>query len=121
MQVVRTHTNISFPNHPLATSISNRQREVALSIDADSHKKGGPVIQCTSHRKKLNIHADSTKPLRQATMLPMWGLAYLNPHNPLFNGAHQASVRTRAQGHRFAVLRPASDDALVKPLIPFCM
>ena len=52
MQVVRKHTNLSFPNHPSATSISNRQREVALSIDADSHKKGGPVIQYTSHCKK---------------------------------------------------------------------
>ena len=62
MQVVRKHTNLSFPNHPSATSISNRQREVALSIDADSHKKGGPVIQYTSHcKKKLNIHADSPK------------------------------------------------------------
>ena len=36
----------------------------------------------------------------------------LNPPNPLFKGAHQASVRTGAHGHRFAVLRPASDDAL---------
>ena len=35
-----------------------------------------------------------------------------NPPNPLFKGAHQASVRTGAHGHRFAVLRPASDDAL---------
>ena len=39
--------------------------------------------------------------------------ACLNPPNPLFKGAHQAFVRTRAQGHRFAVLRPASDDALL--------
>ena len=38
---------------------------------------------------------------------------YLNPPNPLFKGAHQASVRTRAHGHRFAVLRPASHDALL--------
>ena len=37
----------------------------------------------------------------------------LNPPNPLFKGAHQASVRTRAHGHRFAVLRPASEDALL--------
>ena len=37
----------------------------------------------------------------------------LNPPNPLFKGAHQASVRTRPQGHRFAVLRPASEDALL--------
>ena len=36
-----------------------------------------------------------------------------NPPDPLFKGAHQASVRTRAHGHRFAVLRPASDDALL--------
>ena len=67
MQVVRKHTKLSFPNHLSATSISNRQREVALSIDADSHKKGEPVIQYTSHRKKLNIHADSTKPLLPVT------------------------------------------------------
>ena len=40
-------------------------------------------------------------------------MTYLNPPNPLFKGAHQAFVRTRAHGHRFAVLRPASDDALV--------
>ena len=39
-------------------------------------------------------------------------MTYLNPPNPLFKGAHQAFVRTRAHGHRFAVLRPASDDAL---------
>ena len=37
----------------------------------------------------------------------------LNPPNPLFKGVHQAFVRTRARGYRFAVLRPASDDALV--------
>ena len=36
----------------------------------------------------------------------------LNPPNPLLKGAHQAFVRTRAHDHRFAVLRPASDDAL---------
>ena len=35
----------------------------------------------------------------------------LNPPDPVFKGAHQAFVRTRARGHRFAVLRPASDDA----------
>ncbi len=40
-------------------------------------------------------------------------MTYLNPPNLLFKGAHQASVRTRARGHRFAVLRPASEDALV--------
>ncbi len=40
-------------------------------------------------------------------------MTYLNPPNPLFKGAHQAFVRTRAHGHRFAVLRPASDDALL--------
>ena len=43
------------------------------------------------------------------------GPACLNPPNPLFKGAHQAFVRTRAHGHRFAVLRPASDDALFNP------
>ena len=52
MQVVRKRTNLFFPNHPSATSISNRQREVALTIDANSHKKGGHVILYTSHRKK---------------------------------------------------------------------
>ena len=35
------------------------------------------------------------------------------PANPIFKGAHQAFVRTRAHGHRFAVIRPASDDALL--------
>ena len=40
-------------------------------------------------------------------------MTYLNPPNPLFKGAHQAFVRTRARDHRFAVLRPASDDALL--------
>ena len=44
------------------------------------------------------------------------GPACLNPPNPLFKGAHQAFVRTRAHGHRFAVLRPASDDALLYDL-----
>ena len=67
MQVVRKRTKLSFPNHPSATSISNHLREVALSIDANSHKKGGPVIQYTSRCKKLNIHADSTKPLLPVT------------------------------------------------------
>ena len=43
-------------------------------------------------------------------------MTYLNPPNPLFKGAHQAFVRTRARGHRFAVLRPASDDALLLTL-----
>ena len=33
-------------------------------------------------------------------------------------GARQAFVRTRAHGHRFAVLRPASDDALFNPPDP---
>ena len=65
--------NLSFPNHPSATSISNRQREVALSIDVDSHKKGGPVIQYTSHSKKLNIHADSPKLVK-----PSSGIARLS-------------------------------------------
>ena len=37
----------------------------------------------------------------------------LNSPDPVFKGAHQAFVRTRARGHRFAVLRPASEDALV--------
>ena len=46
------------------------------------------------------------------------GPACLNPPNPLFKGAHLASVRTKAHGHRFAVLRPASDDALVPYRIP---
>ena len=32
--------------------------------------------------------------------------------HPLSKGAHQASVRTGAHGHRFAVLRPASEDVL---------
>ena len=41
------------------------------------------------------------------------GPACLNPPNPLFKGAHQAFVRTGAHGHRFAILRPASDDALL--------
>ena len=36
------------------------------------------------------------------------GPACLNPPIPLFKGAHQAFVRTRAHGHRFAVLRLAS-------------
>ena len=39
--------------------------------------KGGPVIQYSSHGKKLNIHADSTKPLWTATRLPLWGLTAL--------------------------------------------
>ncbi len=46
------------------------------------------------------------------------GPACLNPPNPLFKGAHQAYVRTGAHGHRFAVLRPASDGALFNPPIP---
>ena len=38
---------------------------------------------------------------------------FLNHSTPPIQGAHQASVRTRARGHRFAILRPASDDALL--------
>ena len=33
--------------------------------------------------------------------------------HPLSKGAHQATVRTGAHGHRFAVLRSSSEDALV--------
>ena len=40
----------------------------------------------------------------------------LIPLIPFSRGAHQALVRTRAHGHRFAVLRPASDDALLYDL-----
>ena len=39
----------------------------------------------------------------------------LNPPTP-FQGSDQAFVRTKAQDYRFAVLRPASDDALIKTL-----
>ena len=38
---------------------------------------------------------------------------------PPFQGGDQASVRTRAQVHRFAVLRPASEDALLNSTILF--
>ena len=41
-----------------------------------------------------------------------------SPHPP-FQGGDQASVRTRAQVHRFAVLRPASEDALLNSTILF--
>ena len=40
------------------------------------------------------------------------GPACLNPPNPLFKGAHQAFVRTRVHGHRFAVLEDALLDDL---------
>ena len=76
------------------TSISNRQREVALFIDANSRKKGGPVIQYTSHRKKLNIHADSTKPLWLATRLPCGDL----PPSALEGGAHDSGRAWSSQG-----------------------
>ena len=65
---------------------------------------------------------------RAATRLPQKGLtalglvfhwdsvpSVLNPPTP-FQGSDQAFVRTKAQGYRFAVLRPASDDALIKTL-----
>ena len=41
----------------------------------------------------------------------------VTPSIPL-EGDDQGSVRTNAVGRRFAVLRPASDDALVTPSIP---
>ena len=76
--------------------------------------KGGPVIQYSSHGKKLNIHADSTKPLWTATRLPLWGLAYLNPPNPLFKGAIRACGLSIAAGPSLlASSGPASDDALL--------
>ena len=74
--------------------------------------KGGPVIQYSSHGKKLNIHADSTKPLWTATRLPLWGLAYLNPPNPLFKGAIRAcGLSIAAWPSLPANSGPASDDA----------
>ena len=76
--------------------------------------KGGPVIQYSSHGKKLNIHADSTKPLWTATRLPLWGLAYLNPPNPLFKGAIRACGLSIAAWLSLpASFGPASDDALL--------
>ena len=36
----------------------------------------------------------------------------LNPPDPVFKGAHQAFVRTRVHGHRFAVLEDALLDDL---------
>ena len=57
----------------------------------------------------LSIAARLPCPPTQARHL----MTYLNPPNPLFKGARQAFVRTRAHGHRFAVLRPASHDALL--------
>ena len=120
MQVVRKRTKQSFPNHPSATSISNRQREVALSIDPNSHMKGGPVIQYSSHGKKLNIHADSTKPLWTATRLPLWGLAYLisiqSPQPPFQGGDQGLRAFHRRNGFPCP---PASARHLMMPyLIP---
>ena len=59
----------------------------------------------------LTLRADFVSSTYLLPQIP--GPACLNPPNPLSKGAHQAFVRTRAHGHRFAVLRPASDDALV--------
>ncbi len=78
--------------------------------------KGGPVIQYSSHGKKLNIHADSTKPLWTATRLPLWGLAYLIsiPLTPFSRGhirAYGLSIATWLSLP--ANSGPASDDALV--------
>ena len=77
--------------------------------------KGGAIRACG-----LSIAAGpsllaSSGPASDDALLFYWDSVpnYLNPPNPLFTGAHQASVRTRARGHRFAVLRPASEDALV--------
>ena len=64
-----------------------------------------------SHRKKLNIHADSPKLVK-----PSSGIARLSqyPPNPLFKGAYQG---LRAFHRRTATLPansgPASDDALL--------
>ena len=58
----------------------------------------------------LTMCADFSSSTYFLSQIP--GPACLNPPNPLFKGAHQASVRTGAHGNRFAVLRPASDDAL---------
>ncbi len=64
----------------------------------------------------LTLRAAFTSSTYLLSQIP--GPACLNPPNPLFKWAHQASVRTRTQGHRFAVLRPASEDALFNPPIP---
>ena len=58
----------------------------------------------------LTLRADFVSSTYLLPQIP--GPACLNPPNPLSKGAHQAFVRTRAHGHRFAVLRPASEDAL---------
>ena len=50
----------------------------------------------------------------RATRLPLWGLAYLNPPNPLFKGAIRAFGLSIAAGLSLpASFGPASEDALV--------
>ena len=76
----------------------------------------------------VNLQVVFAEVQRAATRLPQRGLTalglvfhwdsvprVLNPPTP-FQGSDQAFVRTKAQGYRFAVLRPASDDALIKTL-----
>ena len=75
-----------------------------------------PYVFIGTLSQTLTLRAAFTSSTYLREQIP--GPACLNPPNPLFKGAHQASVRTRAQGHRFAVLRPASEDALFNPPIP---
>ena len=50
----------------------------------------------------------------QAARLPLWGLAYLNPPDPLFKGAIRAFGLSIAAGLSLpADPGPASDDALL--------
>ena len=81
--------------------------------------QGGDQGLRAFHRR-LPSPLASSGPASDDALLFYWDSVpnYLNPPNPLFKGAHQASVRTRARGHRFAVLRPASDDALFNPPHP---
>ncbi len=71
------------------------------------------IIRHTQSSRKSHGSKGCARISLTATRLPPWGLAYLNPPNPLFKGTHQG---LRAFHRRTATLPadsgPASDDAL---------
>ena len=90
------------------------------SSDDDLLNSTDPLFKGAIRAYGLSIAAGlsllaSSGPASDDALLFYWDPVpnYLNSPIPLFKGAHQASVRTRTRGHRFAVLRPASEDALV--------
>ena len=53
-----------------------------ISVVAPAHLRKLPTAGNSVEQYKYRVNGSATR-------LPPWGLAYLNPPNPLFKGAHQ--------------------------------